>query len=67
MASRPCVPIEFPRLVEYPLRLRAGCPVHNLILDMILHGLFPSRGWKIGETIYRDGDTVRYACFPIEP
>ena len=59
--------VTWKRIVDRPLERKAGCPVHNLMLDMILHGLFPSRGWKIGETIYRDGDTVRYACFPVEP
>lgn len=67
MESKQCAPIQWRRIVDHPLERKAGCSAHKLMLRMILHGLFPSRGWKVGETIYRDGDTVRYACFPVEP
>ncbi len=39
----------------------------RLALTMILHGKFPSQGWRIAEGVWRDGDVLRYACFPLAP
>lgn len=39
----------------------------RLALQMILEGRFFSNGWRIAECLYLDGNTVRYACFPLAP
>lgn len=39
----------------------------KLALTMILHGQFPSKGWRIAECIWRDGEIIRYSCFPMAP
>lgn len=39
----------------------------RLALEMILHGRFPSQGWRIVECFWKDGEIVRYSCFPLAP
>jgi hypothetical protein len=39
----------------------------KLALTMILHGQFPSAGWRVAECIWRDGSMLRYSCFPMAP
>ena len=39
----------------------------KLALTMILHGQFPSKGWRIAECIWRDQSVIRYSCFPMAP
>jgi hypothetical protein len=41
--------------------------VDRLALDMILRGMFPSQGWRIGYTMELDGRQMKYTCFPVPP
>lgn len=39
----------------------------KLYWRMIANGQLPSMGWKMGERVARDGNRIRFDCWPIPP